>query len=560
MRLNEADMVNIIGRMQDKSNTQIPACGYCRFSSDLQREESIEAQQRIITEYAEKNGYSIVEWYIDRACSGKTVNRPDFQRLLNDISSSDCRFKTVIVHKMDRFSRNAAQALEYREIFHDYGVELVSTVERIVDDANGILLYGIMANINEYYLNNLSNEVMKGLKENALKAQHNGGKPCLGYKIVDKKYAIEESEAVIIRKIFQMAADGYGYNTIIKELNACGYKTRAGNNFGKNSLYDLIQNERYKGVYTFNKRVKRNSQNKRNNRKYKDPSEIIRIEGGCPPIVSKELWDRANASRKMTARLSTNAKNNYLLSGLVYCGECGSKMHGNPRKKGTNGYCTYRCNCQATKLNCSCKEIRADVLEEFVISNLTEHFFNPEIIDIITDEINIKLRESLDSEKEKIRQFKSSLSGLRLARNNLVDAIAKTGFNQALSEKLDSTEKQIAEYESMIQKAEEQKSEITITREEVKEKIDCLKQHMLNPDNVEQTKFVLQQYIDRITVDNNSVKVTFKVTVFYYLDGKKQEISYTYFISEHRKRLENSRKTRVEELPKTLDHRNYAIV
>lgn len=132
MRLNEADMVNIIGRMQDKSNTQIPACGYCRFSSDLQREESIEAQQRIITEYAEKNGYSIVEWYIDRACSGKTVNRPDFQRLLNDISSSDCRFKTVIVHKMDRFSRNAAQALEYREIFHDYGVELVSTVERIL--------------------------------------------------------------------------------------------------------------------------------------------------------------------------------------------------------------------------------------------------------------------------------------------------------------------------------------------------------------------------------------------------------------------------------------------
>lgn len=560
MRLNEADMEKILGKMQGKSNTPIPACGYCRFSSDLQREESIEAQQRIITEYAEKNGYEIIEWYIDRAYSGKTVNRPDFQRLLNDISSNDCRFKTVIVHKMDRFSRNAAQALEYKGVLQDYGIELVSTAEQIKDDANGKLLYGIMATINQYYIDNLSNEVLKGLKENALKSYYNGGKPCLGYKIVDKKYVIEESEAVIVKKIFQMAADGYGYNTIIKELNARGYKTKAGNNFGKNSLYDLIQNERYKGVYIFNKRVKRNSQNKRNNRKYKDPSEIIRIENGCPPIVSKELWDRANAARKMTARLSTNAKNNYLLSGLVYCGECGSKMHGNPRKKGANGYCTYRCNCQATKLNCSCKEIRTDVLEEFVISNLTEHFFNPEVIDIITDEINIKLRESLNSEKEEIRKLKSSLSGLRLTRNNIVDAIAKSGFNQALSEKLDSTEKQIAEYESMIRKDEEQKSEITITREEVKEKIDCLKQHMLNPANVEQTKFVLQQYIDRITVDNNSVKVTFKVTLFYCLDGKQQEISYTYFISERRKYLEKMRKTYVDELPKTLDHRNFVTV
>ena len=85
-----------------------------------------------------------------------------------------------------------------------------------------------------------------------------------------------------------MAADGYGYNKILRELNACGYQAKAGNPFGKNSLYDLIKNERYKGVYIFNRRAKRNSQNQRNGHKYKNESEIIRIEGGKPAIVSKE--------------------------------------------------------------------------------------------------------------------------------------------------------------------------------------------------------------------------------------------------------------------------------
>lgn len=536
MKLSKYDFEKIINQVTANPNERIPACGYCRFSSDRQKEESIEAQQRAITEHAERNGYVIVDWYIDRAFSGKTVNRPAFQKLLTDITADDCPFSVVLIHKMDRFSRNAADALKYKDILHDYGVELISTVERIKDDANGRLLYGIMSNINQYYIDNLSNEVMKGMRENALQKKWNGGKPPLGYDVVNKQLTINEAEAVIIRKIFEMAAEGNGYNTIIKELNACGYKTKAGNPFGKNSLYDLLQNERYKGVYLFNKRSKRNSQNKRNGRKLKAESDMIRFEDGCPAIVSKELWERANASRRMMASISTNAKTVYLLSGLLYCGECGAKMHGNHRHTGNGKYIynTYRCNKQANQMTCACKEIRSEDLDEFVIDALTEHFFNSEIIDYITDEVNAKIQESLAAEQEDIQHAKNALSGLKLARNNLVEAVAQTGFNPTLAEKLESIEKQIAEHEALIQAAEAEKTEIKITREEVQEKINALKKEMLNPKNVKQTKLLLRSYIEKIVVDNNTVKVTLRVTFSFYYRDELYEVSYTHVIVEIR--------------------------
>ena len=540
MKLNNTDIQKIIDQIQDNQSDKIPACGYCRFSSDHQREESIEAQQRIINEYADKNGYNIVEWYTDRAISGKTVKRPDFQRMLKTIGTSDCPFKVVIVHKMDRFSRNAADALKYKDILRDYGVELVSTAERIKDDANGRLLYGIMSNINQYYIDNLSNEVLKGMKENGYKCLWNGGKPPLGYDVdpVEKKLVINEEEAVIVRKIFEMSADGYGYNTIIQTLNSYGYKTKAGNDFGKNSLYDLIKNERYYGVYIFNKRAKRSSTNTRNMRKYKDENEIIRIEGGNPAIVSKALWTRANASRKLSATFTTNAKHKYILSGLLKCGECGAKMHGNHRHGRTKCYSTYRCNKQANQLTCTCKEIHADVLENFVIDGLMEHFFNDEIIDIITDQINEKIKEITQTDNEKIIAAKNSIQGLKIARNNIVEAITQTGYNQALSDKLDSIEKQISAFQMLID--EDEKIDIVITRQDVEKKIKALKNDLLKTENIEKTKLFLHNYIDSIVVDNNTVKVTYKVAFFVPIDNEEVEICYNHIVAEPRKSIQKS--------------------
>lgn len=540
-----------------KYNKKIPACGYCRFSTELQREESIEAQQRIITDYAEKNGYIIVEWYIDRAFSGKTVNRPNFQKMLNTAATNDCPFTAVIVHKIDRFSRSAVDALRYRDVLRDYGVELISTVEQINDDANGRLLYGIMSNFNQFYLENLQAEIYKGMKENAYNCVWNGGKPPLGYDVdpVSKKLIINENEAIIVRKIFQMAADGCGYNTIIKELNACGYTTKAGNPFGKNSLYDLLKNERYYGLFVFNKRSRRSSKNTRNARKFKDESEIIRIENGNPAIISKDLYIRANLSRKISSQLATNAKHDYILSGLLVCGECGAKMHGNFRRGSTKSYRTYRCNKQSNQLNCFCKEIHADVLESFVIDNLLKHFFDDDTIDSITEQVNNKVHDITNRDYEKIKEIKNSLKGLKLAKNNLIDALASTGYNITISDKINSIEKQILEHQSIIDEYEKGRTEIKITKDDVLEKVKHLKEEILSKKDIEQIKLTLHSYIDKIIIDNNTVKVTYKVTFFIFVDSEEIEICYNYTIKESRKSIHRLSNRTSNNSQNQTDHR-----
>ena len=518
--------------------------GYCRFSSDHQKELSIEAQKRAILDYCGKHNYLLQEWYIDRAYSGQSVERPDFQRLLNDIKSGNIDFEAVIVHKLDRFSRNVIDTLSCQQFLSDRNIELLSVEE---DFGNDDFMFGINALLNQRYVRNLSKEVMKGMKERAYKSMFNGGKPPLGYDIINGEYIINEAEAVIVREIFEMAAKGYGYNTIIKELNAKGYKTKRGNPFGKNSIYDLMRNERYKGTYIFNQTAKRNSKRKRNMHKYKDEGEVIRIENAIPAIVSKDLWERANASRKLTAKTSTNAKYDYLLSGLIYCGECGAKFHGTHRKGGGKPYNVYRCNKQSNQLKCGCREIKAEFVENFVIDSLAEHFFNSGIVEIITEQVNKKISEMLNADNEQAVNAKNALSGLKTVRSNLVETLAETVYNKVITEKLEDVERQISGYQAIIEAEQSKRKEIRITMAEVENKIKELKSYMKNPDNTDRTKLLLRSYIERIDVDNKTVKVTFKVAFSFCLKGEEQTVFYTHTAKEYRLLIEKKSKTECRE-------------
>ena len=142
---------------------------------------------------------------------------------------------------------------------------------------------------------------------------------------------VNQEEAKAVQIIFEMTAEGYGYGAIVDRLNLLGFKTKKGVAFGRNSIYEIIRNERYKGIYVFNKRA-----SKHNNHAYKPDEEVVRIEGGCPEIVTKELWERANAVRRASRSSYSNAKRTYLLTGLLYC-ECGGKFHGNVRRHKQRG-------------------------------------------------------------------------------------------------------------------------------------------------------------------------------------------------------------------------------
>lgn len=492
---------------------KIKAVGYARFSSSNQREESISAQKRYIATFAEDNNMEIIDWYCDRAKSAKTVNRPEFQKLIQDAQNNP-EFKAIIVHKSDRFSRNVEDSIQYKRLFEDCGLEVIFVNERFDNSPSGKMMYNLLSSINQFYNDNLALEVMKGLKENAYQCKWTGGPAPLGYDIgEDKKLVINEKEAEIVRLIFQMSADGYGYSETIDKLNILGYKTKKGNPFGKNSLYDLIRNERYKGTYIFNRRSKADRNNRRNNHKYKPDDEIIRIENGCPAIVSESLWNRANAVKKATRCSYTNAKHSYLLTGLLYCSQCGAKLHGNIRTdKNGNSYTTYRCSGKTNKRNCDCKEIRCNKLDSFVIDKFIQFFFNDSNIPIITDKLNEQLNNNAKSDIE-YTEAKNNLAVLEKSRDNLVEAIIQTGTNQTITNKISEYESKILKTKSFIEDYESRKINRIITEEEVGNQIDKLKSYMNNPENLVKTKYVLSEYIDRIDISNENIQVTFKVTM-----------------------------------------------
>ena len=174
---------------------------YARYSSDNQREESIEGQIRECTAFAEKNNITILRHYIDRAFSAKTDNRPEFQNMIKD--SGKRLFDMIIVWKLDRFARNRYDSARYKAALKKNGVKVVSATEVISDGAEGIILESVLEGYAEYYSADLSEKVVRGMTENALKCKYNGGTRPIGYLIDDDQcFQIDPLTAPFIREAF----------------------------------------------------------------------------------------------------------------------------------------------------------------------------------------------------------------------------------------------------------------------------------------------------------------------------------------------------------------------
>ena len=174
---------------------------YARYSSDSQREESIEGQLRECREYAERNNMTIVRTYIDRALSAKTADRPEFQHMIKD--SVKELFEIVLVWKLDRFSRDRYDSAHYKHILKKNGVKVISAKEHISEGPEGIILEAMLEGYAEFYSAELSEKIHRGQKENALKCKNNGGNTPLGYVVgTDGVLAVDPLTALLVTEIF----------------------------------------------------------------------------------------------------------------------------------------------------------------------------------------------------------------------------------------------------------------------------------------------------------------------------------------------------------------------
>ena len=484
---------------------------YARFSSDNQREESIEAQLRAIREYCERKGIIILHEYCDRAKSATTDNRPEFLQMISD--SKNDEFDFVIVHKLDRFSRNRYDSAYYKKELKKAGVSVLSVLENLDDSPESIILESVLEGMSEYYSKNLAREVMKGMRESALQCRALGGKPPYGYKInqVTHTYEINETEAEAVRLIYNRAVEGVGYSEIITELNRLGYKTGAGKTFGKNSLTEILRNEKYIGVYIFNRTISKNSDGKRNNHKSKINDDMIRIPGGMPAIVDELTFNRVaeiikNRSHTAPAK---HAKELYMLTGKIFCGECGAAYVGNRQFSGANKIklVVYRCGNKNNygDLHCTNKSVNQLYIESFVFKEVAKLVFNPDRIPQLIKTYYESSGEILGDSENKLKLLHSNFKAIQQKLDNIVNVISQTGSATLLST-LDKFEGEKSALELQIKEEEARLVANTLDEKEI---VAAYKQaeKMFLDGSLPQRKQLLNLYIHRINVYPEQIEI-----------------------------------------------------
>lgn len=408
---------------------------YARYSSHNQREESIEGQVRECKDYAAKNGFVIVDEYIDRALTGKNDHRPSFQRLIKD--SEKGQWQAVIMYTLDRFARNRYDSAIYKARLKKNGVKVYYAKQPMPDSPEGIILESVLEGYAEYYSENLARSIKRGLKENALHGVAMGS-PTLGYVIQDKKYVIDPIGAEAVKTIFQMYVEGHSYAEITSVLNEKGYKTSRGNRFNKNSLPRVLANEKYIGVYSF---------------------DDVRLENTIPPIIDKDLFERAQERRKhlSTARARNKATVDYLLTGKVFCGLCGSPMIGESGTSKTGAvHHYYKCSSRKRKHNCPKLTERKEPLERIVVRYTVQTVLTDENIDKIADKaMEIVTKEMNDTSL--LSALKEQRKDVSRRKTNLLTAIEQGIITETTKQRLEELETEERKLIGKISREEQKK-------------------------------------------------------------------------------------------------------
>ena len=513
---------------------KIKAVQYARFSSENQRDESIDAQLRANGEYAERNNIQIVKTFVDRARSATSDKRPEFQEMIKYCEEDTTGVSMVIVHKLDRFSRDKYDSVKYKQRLKMKGISVVSVTEKL-DNSPESVIEGMA----QYYSANLAREVAKGQRENALKGLHNGGDAPLGYDVAfDKTYLVNEEEAQAVKIIFDMYVNGYSYSNIIDKINDLGYRTKRGNKFGKNSLHGILSNEKYTGVYVFNKTQRKGINGKRNGHKQKSEDEIIKVEGGIPQIIDKEVFLQAQEmmQKRKKAPGSHKATTLYLLTGIIRCGECGHAMQGNKRKdKYNNDYISYRCGCRKQKRDCTNREIKRDYLEEFILIELEKHILNDEAIPALSKELNERLKIKSNDNHEMLNNLRNKLEKVNKEIENILNAIMSGIVNNMLKDKLDELEQVKLNLGLKINELSIENNgveSIDITEDQIRSMFGKFKDFVLTRNLPECKKFI-SDYVKEVVVYRDHVEVIFNV-VFSFVDNK---ITYDLHITTSREKI-----------------------
>ena len=394
------------------------AVAYVRYSSAGQRDVSIEQQLADIRAFAKREGYTIVHEYADHARSGfkNTSARTAFQSMI--AAASDGSYDTIIAWKVDRFGRNREDSAIYKGKLRRFGVRVLYAMEPIPEGSAGVLLEGMLEATAEWYSRQLSENVTRGMTDNAMKCLYNGTR-IIGYsRGPDGRYALNPDEAAVVRNIFDLYTSGWSAARIARQLNAHGLRTSRGCAWNPESLIRVISNERYTGVYIWGD---------------------IRVPDGMPAIVDRKTFDEAQRMKKKTGRHIEQGSVDFLLTGKAFCGHCGSAMIGDSGtgKNGTRHY-YYTCQAHKARKDCDKKSVQKDALEDHVVSFVLDVALSDPQIEKTADAV-IQLQEE-ELKHSPLSAMEAEYEETKKKIQNINNAIAAGIWNTSTSAMLKELE------------------------------------------------------------------------------------------------------------------------
>ncbi len=453
---------------------KIKAVIYARYSSHAQREESIEGQLRECHDYALKNGFIVLDEYCDRAISGRTDNRPAFQKMIKDSESG--AFQAVIMYTLDRFARNRYDSAIYKAKLKKNGVKVYYAKQPLPDTPEGIILESVLEGYAEYYSQNLSRGVKRGMKDSALKCIAQMRAP-FGYKIVDKHYQIDPVEAEGVKLVFDLYLQGKKQTEIVEILNSRGYKTKTGREFQHSAIYKMLTNRMYYGLYHFGE---------------------VDIEGGVPAIVSKDTFDRVAIQVQKNKRHKGHYKTdvNFLLTTKLFCGHCGRSMVGESGQSHTGRiYYYYKCLDKKKGGECKKRPVPKDWLEKEVIDYTVQEILTDDVIKDIATQAAAGMRREAENDSV-LQDLKAKLKDVDKKLENLSRAIEDGVYTPTTKQRLLDLE---AEKEDLqIQIDREGIKKPVLTAEQIAYWLQTLRT-VRTPDEAFYEK-IIDTFINKITV------------------------------------------------------------
>ena len=479
---------------------------YARVSSEAQDVSlSISAQLKALREYAERNGHVIVREFVDEAETGRSITkRPAFREMIALANSREKPFSAVLIWKFSRFARNRADSIVYKTLLRKHDVQVISITEPAENSPTGRLMEAIIEGMDEYYSDNLGEEVTRGMRESVSRGFYLSSKAPYGYRKIHvqdsgklrTKLEIDQSQSPIVVGIFNDIVAGQGLIQIVKNLNQKGIAGPKGKGWSKTGLRAITKNEIYTGTFVWG----------RNSRRGNQP---IRAEGAFPAIISKEQFLKVQqlmGERTITITHPRRTGSRFLLSGLAFCGHCGKALIGQDAKSGKFSY--YVCGSLGKKGAGSCKAtyLNSGKLEKLVVSKIKEHILTSDNLAKLVDLVNEEMDFASSSHRVEIDTVQKELGDVNRRLSNVYNAIENGDVDYVLLKprlvelktQHDKLLARQAELESLISKRKIELAEPEVVKEYVEE----LRRFLDGSDLLERRAFI-KGFIKEVNVKGN---------------------------------------------------------